>query len=175
METPGASKNGKSCDAKHCKYEDADADTLPPMRDQPADAGPTRVMVVDDDDINHMVINRGLSKAGNYAITKFTSGESALDHLKTLEAESGYSKFPHVVLMDVNMPGISGVDAAAILQKEYPGASMPVIAVTGHSSASVRERALDAGCKDVLVKPVQSAELQHKVSAAAEDCRRRRR
>jgi sigma-B regulation protein RsbU (phosphoserine phosphatase) len=127
-------------------------------------------MVIDDDNINHMVIKRVLSKAGKFEIRKFLAADTALASLDALHSSSGYADFPHVILMDVNMPGISGIEAAQVIKKSYPGAVLPVIVITGHSSSHMRETALDAGCVDVVVKPIQASELVSKVMAAVETC-----
>lgn len=66
---------------------------------------------------------------------------------------------PDLVLMNVSMPVINGVDAVEIL-KGHPGTEhVPVLVVTGHSIASVRDMAWEAGCDDYLAKPVSPAEL----------------
>ena len=64
---------------------------------------------------------------------------------------------PDAILMDLEMPVLGGLEAAAQLrQSTYGGA---IVALTGHSAASVRAQALAAGCNDLLSKPVSRAQL----------------
>ena len=64
---------------------------------------------------------------------------------------------PDAILMDLEMPVLGGLEAATQLrQSTYGGA---ILALTGHSAASVRAQALAAGCNDLLSKPVSRAQL----------------
>jgi CheY-like chemotaxis protein len=70
---------------------------------------------------------------------------------------------PHLVLMDFEMPGIDGLQAAREL-RALPGMSTtPIILVTSHSEAACLEAAFRAGCTDYVIKPVEESELMLKI------------
>jgi CheY-like chemotaxis protein len=66
---------------------------------------------------------------------------------------------PDLILMDVQLPGIDGVETLARLRREPRTASLPVLAVTAQAMHCERERLLAAGFDDYLSKPVNVAEL----------------
>lgn len=79
----------------------------------------------------------------------------------TIEAASGteavkkaLSDKPHLIVMDLGLPGMSGVDAAKALKENPATAHIPIIAHTAWSPAQWREAAIKAGIVDYLVKPV---------------------
>src|SRR5262249_61493323 len=87
---------------------------------------------------------------------------------------------PALVLMDVQLPGIGGVEALALLRRDERPASIPVLVLTARAMSGDRERFLEAGFDGYLSKPVDVAELIRAVQehcrggAAAEAPRRRR-
>jgi CheY-like chemotaxis protein len=65
-----------------------------------------------------------------------------------------------LVLMDLQMPGISGYETTAALRREYSAAQLPVIALTAAALVSERERAQASGMNDFLTKPIDPQRLQ---------------
>jgi signal transduction histidine kinase/ActR/RegA family two-component response regulator len=114
------------------------------------------VLVVDDNEINRMVLTAFLSKIG----------------IPYEEAENGYEALNRilagdfdVVLMDIQMPDISGIDVAK--QLDMANAFTPVlIAVTAHAFPEQRQAILDAGFADMLIKPIVIGDLQRALSQA---------
>lgn len=80
-----------------------------------------------------------------------------------IDAESGIEMArddpPDIVLMDLNLPGISGLEALTLLKKEPKTASIPVIALTANAMKGDRERGIEAGFTDYLTKPLDIAQL----------------
>jgi two-component system, cell cycle response regulator DivK len=72
---------------------------------------------------------------------------------------------PDLVLMNVSVPLVNGVDATEILKSHPATEQVPILVVSGHTSPRIRETAWEAGCDDYLDKPVNPAEL---VAAVAE-------
>lgn len=107
-----------------------------------------RIMVVDDSKDNRLLMERMLTKKGAQVILA-EDGETAL-HL----AETEYFD---VILMDIQMPGMDGFEATRRLRAR--GSKVPVIALTAHVIAEVRDECRDAGCSGFLTKPVQIMEL----------------
>lgn len=75
-------------------------------------------------------------------------GQEALDFLKADQ--------PHLVIMDLAMPGLNGWDTLAAIRANPSIASIPVIAMTAYHSASVAQDALDAGFNGYFAKPLDS-------------------
>jgi len=85
---------------------------------------------------------------------------------ETLEASDGYeavekaAKFkPDVVLMDISMPVLDGLNATRAIRQFDEGANIPILAVTAYGDF-YKEKAIDAGCTDVIPKPLHFEQLQ---------------
>jgi CheY-like chemotaxis protein len=111
-----------------------------------------RVLVAEDNRTNQRLVLRLLEKAG-YSTSVVGNGREALDRLAAERFD--------VVLMDVQMPVMDGLEAASALRVGERGTSrhQPVIAMTAHAMAGDRERCLGAGMDDYLSKPVHGDEL----------------
>ena len=118
--------------------------------DSPADAMPVDpVLVVDDNAVNQLVTCEFLRTLG-YDVETADDGRSALDMI----AKHCFS----VVLMDVQMPGMDGIEATRELRRreaQSGGRRNVVIALTANAFESDRERALAAGMDDFITKPVR--------------------
>jgi signal transduction histidine kinase/DNA-binding NarL/FixJ family response regulator len=124
-------------------------------------AGPARVLVVEDNPFNLHVFEGFLREMG-HQVTTATNGRQALDLL-------GLQTFD-LVLMDVQMPEMDGVEAVRRLRQGECGEAakaLPVIALTAYAMAGDRERFLQAGMTDYLSKPVSLERLSEVVSRHA--------
>ncbi|MGH9452442.1 MAG: response regulator [Terriglobia bacterium] len=113
----------------------------------------TRVLLVEDNPVNQKLAVRLLEKRG-YVVTPAWNG---LEAIEALEKESF-----HVVLMDVQMPEMDGLEATAEIRKKEQvrgGESLPIIAMTAHAMKGDEERCLTAGMNGYISKPVRAAEL----------------
>jgi signal transduction histidine kinase/CheY-like chemotaxis protein len=119
-----------------------------------------RVLVVDDRHVNREVARHLLERRGHH-VTVADGGAEALERLLEREFD--------VVLMDVEMPGMTGLEAtAAIRAREQRGARrVRIVAMTAHAMAGDRERCLAAGMDDYLTKPVRVAEMHAAVEGGA--------
>jgi CheY-like chemotaxis protein len=72
---------------------------------------------------------------------------------------------PSLVLLDIGLPGMDGLEVLAEIKGDEGLKDIPVIAVTASAMVGDRERFLEAGCDDYLSKPVGAMELLNKVSA----------
>jgi len=109
-----------------------------------------RVLVVEDNDKN-MKLLRDVLQATGYTTLEATTGEEAL--------ELALAHEPALVLMDVQLPGIDGVEALEQLRQDGRTSSIPVLAVTAQAMSGDRDRFLAAGFDGYLSKPVDVAEL----------------
>ncbi len=120
------------------------------MGDTPAGAAKASitVLVADDNDVAQRLCRRVLEKAGYTVLI-------AADGLKAVEV--ALSERPAMILMDVAMPGIDGIEAMRRIKAEIP--TQPIVIASAHSMASDRERFLAAGADDILSKPFRLADL----------------
>lgn len=116
--------------------------------------GNCRVLVAEDDPPNQLVIQRMLAKLG---IASALVG-NGLACVERLAAEpDGYG----LVLMDLQMPEMSGPEAARQIRCRLGLAALPIIALTANASPIDRERCFAAGMNDFLPKPIDLEALQH--------------
>jgi CheY-like chemotaxis protein len=106
------------------------------------------VLVADDNDVAQRLCRRVLEKAG-YGVLIAADGLQAVD--------VAFKQKPAMILMDVAMPGIDGLEAMRRIKAEMP--AMPIVIASAHSMASDRERFVAAGADDVLSKPFRLADL----------------
>jgi CheY-like chemotaxis protein len=95
-------------------------------------------------------------RQGDYHITFALSGGDALKVL----AEDGLSS-PLVLLSDINMPGMTGLDLLSEVKSRWP--KLEVIMITAYGDAENRRRAMEAGANDFVTKPVNFTELKQKL------------
>jgi DNA-binding response OmpR family regulator len=113
-----------------------------------------RVLVVDDDDIARRFLIRAIGRGG-LDVTEACSGRDAL---ALIEADR-----PDLVLLDSQMPEMSGEEVLRSLRDDPRTAELPVIVVTGRSGEHDREAGLEAGADDFVGKPVHPDELLARV------------
>jgi two-component system, cell cycle response regulator DivK len=119
-----------------------------------------QVLLVEDNAKN-MKLLRDVLQATGYTTLEATTGEDAV--------EVALMQEPTLVLMDVQLPGINGVEALARMRQDERTASIPVLALTAQAMSGDRERFLQAGFDGYLSKPVDIAEL---IQAVQEHCDR---
>src|SRR5260221_12118498 len=89
-----------------------------------------------------------------------------LNGYEMLEAEDGLQGIaiaarerPSLILMDINIPGIDGMEATSRLKSSPDLAHIPIIALTANAMRGDREKIMAAGCDDYMQKPIENAEL----------------
>jgi two-component system, cell cycle response regulator DivK len=123
-----------------------------------------QILVVEDN-VKNMKLLRDVLRAKGYRTLEATTGAEVVE----LAAEH----VPDLVLMDIQLPDIDGLEALSRLRADDRTASVPVLAVTAQAMQGDRERFLAAGFDDYLSKPVDIVELVETVSRHC-DARRRR-
>jgi two-component system sensor histidine kinase/response regulator len=106
-----------------------------------------QILLVEDNPINQKVAQRLLEKAG-HVVTVAGNGREALDCI----SRESY----HLVLMDVQMPEMDGLEATAAIRdnERDSGRHLPIVALTAHAMQGDRERCLEAGMDAYITKPV---------------------
>lgn len=119
-----------------------------------------QILIVEDNEKN-MKLFRDVLNARGFRTLEATSGEDAI--------ERALSARPALLLMDVQLPGISGIEALARLRSDERSASIPVLALTAQAMHGDRERFLNAGFDGYISKPVDILEL---IRTVQEFCQR---
>ena len=119
----------------------------------------TKILLVEDDEMNRDMLSRRLIKRG-YDVVIAVDGEQGV-------AMSG-SESPDLILMDMSLPGIDGWTATRQVKADDMTRGIPVIALTAHAMAGDREKALEAGCDDFDTKPVELQRLLGKIEGLLE-------
>lgn len=112
------------------------------------------ILVVDDEPQIRRVLRSTLSSQG-YVITEAKTGEEAVDSVRKIK--------PDLVLLDVNMPGMGGVEACREIRRS---SEAPIIMLTVRNAERDKVAALDAGADDYVVKPFGIEELLARIRAA---------
>ena len=123
--------------------------------------GNGRVMIVDDEDNVRKVLRLTLTKAG-FDVVEADHGGKGIEAI----GSDDNMLMLDVILCDIRMPKINGLEAIAFFQQQYP--SVPIIVVTGYPDQKMATDLLSRGVFDYLVKPVDKDKLLQTVNAAME-------
>lgn len=121
-----------------------------------------RVLLVDDEKEFLELMGKRLSRR-SMEVAVAPDGASALEMVRSRAAGPAEERFD-VVVMDVLMPGMDGLEA--LQQMKAADARLPVILLTGHAAMDVAVRGLDLGAFDYMLKPVAISELIIKMEDA---------
>lgn len=114
-----------------------------------------RVIVADDESIVRIDLREMLDSLGYLVVGEAGDGESAVHLSRELR--------PDIVIMDIKMPGMDGIDAGRILTEERIA---PVLLLTAYSQEDLVERAKEAGVMAYIVKPFHEADLAPAIEVA---------
>lgn len=115
----------------------------------------TRVIIADDESIIRIDLREMLTSLGYLVVGEAGDGRSAVNQARELR--------PDVVIMDIKMPDLDGIEAAKLLTEERIA---PVILLTAYSQKDLVERAKEAGVVGYLVKPFREADLLPAIEVA---------
>ncbi|HEY1936243.1 MAG TPA: response regulator transcription factor [Acetobacteraceae bacterium] len=118
-------------------------------------AGPLRVLVVDDEPAILRFLRAGLSSQG-YVVLEAATGQAALDQVRRKAAD--------LVVLDLGLPDIDGLEV--IRQLRGSGATLPIIVLSSREDEKAKVDALDLGADDYVTKPFGMDELQARIRAA---------
>jgi two-component system cell cycle response regulator DivK len=113
-----------------------------------------KVLVVEDNERNLKLVRDVLQYAG-YQVLSASTGEEGVELAK--------SASPDVILMDLQLPGIDGMEALRRIRGTPATANVPVVAVTAFAMRDDRDRAIDAGFDGYVEKPLSVRDLPHQV------------
>ena len=109
-----------------------------------------RTLVVDDDGMSREFLQDLLGAAG-YDVSAVGSAEDALDVIAAIA--------PDLIIMDIRLPGMDGLEATRRIKGDPITAQIPVIVTTAHAMKGDKERIMKAGCDACLVKPLRASRV----------------
>jgi two-component system, cell cycle response regulator DivK len=115
-----------------------------------------KILVVEDDEENWDMISRRLQRRG-YRVVRAADGQEAV--------EMAARERPDLILMDVGLPVMDGLEATRRIRARAQTQTIPIIALTAHAMSGDRDRALQAGCDDYHAKPVELPRLLAQMEA----------
>ena len=115
----------------------------------------SKIMIVDDEDLVIRVVRQFLSRDGYTNFITITDPREALNAIR--------SEKPDVVLLDINMPHLSGLDILRERQHIKPLRTTPFIILSAINDADTKQEALELGATDFLAKPVEKSDLTLRV------------
>jgi CheY-like chemotaxis protein len=114
------------------------------------------VLVVEDNAVNLELVEAVLDRDG-FQVVSAASAEAALERLERLR--------PDLILLDIQLPGLDGLELTRRLKADRVSASIPVVALSAHARPEDRQAALDAGCVDYISKPIDTRTLPSHLAA----------
>jgi CheY-like chemotaxis protein len=124
------------------------------------DAPQRTLLYVEDNPTNLELVEELIGRFPNIRLTTAVNG--------TLGIELARATQPQVILMDINLPGISGIKVLQILREEPATAHIPVVAVSANAMPRDIEKGLEAGFFRYLTKPIKINQFMETLDAALE-------
>lgn len=115
-----------------------------------------RILLVEDNDDNWDMLSRRLQRRG-YDVSRAADGREAVD--------MATSTAPDLILMDVNLPVMDGLEATRLIRAAASDKRVPIIALTAHALTGDHNKAFEAGVDDYHTKPVELPRLLEQIEA----------
>ena len=115
-----------------------------------------KILCVEDSEDGIFMLHRRLTRAG-YDVKVSANGKEAIEWAKHLQ--------PDLIVMDLNLPGMNGLEATRHLKSQAETKQIPIIVLTAHTSKRAHDDAIAAGCDDFDTKPIDFPGLVTKVQA----------
>jgi two-component system, cell cycle response regulator DivK len=115
-----------------------------------------KILVVEDNELNRDMLSRRLAKRG-YDVEVAGDGAQGIEMARSIA--------PDLIVMDVGLPVVDGLEATRRLKAEASTSSIPIVALTANAMPGDQEKALAAGCEAYDTKPVDIPRLLEKIEA----------
>jgi CheY-like chemotaxis protein len=144
------------------KLDATKAEPAPAARAQSAQAGaPLRTLLyVEDNPANLKLVEQLIARRPTMRLLTAVDGNLGIQMARAHQ--------PEVILMDINLPGISGIEALKILREDPATTHIPVVALSANAMPADIERGLEAGFVSYLTKPIKVKEFMEVLDAALE-------
>ena len=146
------------------QFLDREAGRASPLARKVPDAAPLRtVLYVEDNPANLELVEQLVARRQDLRMLGATDGALGIDFARTCQ--------PEVILMDINLPGISGIEALRILRADPSTAHIPILALSANASSRDIEKGLEAGFFKYLTKPIKVDQFMDALDAALQHSR----
>jgi CheY-like chemotaxis protein len=119
-----------------------------------------KILLVEDNHMNSRLTEFVLEREG-FDVYTVTTAEEAVDSVR--------NEKPDLILMDIQLPGMDGLEATRIIKGDPETAHIPVVAVTAHAMRGDEERIIKAGCEGYIAKPINTWKLGDTLSRYLKD------
>lgn len=116
-----------------------------------------KIFIAEDNEHNFQALKRVLAEVLPDCEVIHAPGGNAIVQMVAKEK-------PTLVLMDISMPDMDGIEATTLIRKKHSRKDLPIIAMTGRDSVNDQKQVSDAGCNEYLTKPFSVSQLMEKVS-----------
>ncbi|MBS0649689.1 MAG: response regulator [Verrucomicrobia bacterium] len=113
-----------------------------------------KILLVEDNELNRDMLSRRLQRKG-YEVIRAVDGQQGVFMAK--------SDSPDLILMDMSLPVIDGWTATKQIKADPQTQTIPIIALTAHAMTSDRDKAIECGCDDFDIKPIDFERLLEKI------------
>lgn len=120
-----------------------------------------RVMLVEDDPVHARLVTKALAQSGSVETSHFPTGEEGLSHLEKVSHEPDLR--PHLILHDLTLPGISGLDVLRSIKANSHLKAVPVVMLSCSDSDADIQTCLDAGANAFVTKAHDYDELRRSI------------
>ncbi len=114
-----------------------------------------KILIIEDNELNRKLI-LSLLEIGNYIVFEAEDAETGI--------EMAGDVLPDLILMDIQLPGMDGLAATKILQKNDALKNTPIVAVTSYAMSGDEEKAIEAGCVGYITKPIKTRDFLDSIS-----------
>jgi len=112
------------------------------------------ILVIEDNELN-MKLMHGILRIGNYRLIEAFDAETGIQLAR--------EHHPFLILMDIQLPGMDGLQATRIIKADPDLKNIPVVAITGFAMQGDEEKAIASGCDGYITKPFDIQELLEKI------------
>ena len=114
------------------------------------------ILVVEDNDLN-LELTTDLLEAAGYVVCQVRTAEAAI--------QAARARRPRLILMDVSLPGMDGLEATRTLKRDPDTLQIPVVALTAHAMRGDEEKARAAGCSGYITKPIDTRKFAKTIAS----------
>jgi CheY-like chemotaxis protein len=105
------------------------------------------ILIIEDNPLN-MKLFRVLLKSEKYEVIEAEDAKTGIDQVRL--------RHPHLILMDIGLPGMDGLSATRIIKADPALKNIPIVALTSHAMSGDEEKTLEAGCDGYMSKPINT-------------------
>jgi len=114
-----------------------------------------KILIIEDNELNRKLIC-SLLQIGQYNAFEAEDAETGI--------QMAHEIIPDLILMDIQLPGMDGLAATKLLQKDENLKDIPIVAVTSYAMSGDEDKAIDAGCAGYITKPIKTRNFLKSIS-----------